>query len=73
MVVGRRLVRVLYTTGGVYRQEAADHIPALPEIARTVDAAARMPSGVIRTDLARSRNRLMAALLDSRDAVARAL
>jgi len=73
LTIGRRLVRILYTTGGVYRQETADHVPALPEVARAVSAAASMPVGVIRTDLARSRNRLVGALLECREAVAQVI
>lgn len=66
---GRALVRVLYARDGAYRQDVADHIPLLPELGAAAALRGAVPDGVLRTDLARARNRIEGSLLDVRDAV----
>src|ERR1700733_7465699 len=71
--VGRPLVRVLYSRDGAYRQDAADHIPLLPEFGQAAAKRGSLPNGVMRTELMRARNRVDGALLDVRDVLGAAL
>jgi hypothetical protein len=68
LAAGRALVAVLYTREGRYRQDAADHIPLLPEFGEAAAARGSVPDGVIRTEVLRSSNRLRRALADATQA-----
>lgn len=65
LAIGRALVSVLYSRTGPYRQDPADHFKLLPELGAAVDAAGRVPDGVLRTELTRASNRLRRALADA--------
>jgi hypothetical protein len=62
--IGRLLVGVLYSRDGRYRQDPADYVPLLPEFGHAELARGKAPDPVLRTDLARARNRLEGALMD---------
>jgi N-acetylated-alpha-linked acidic dipeptidase len=67
--IGRALVTVLYAREGRFRQDPALNIAPLPDFATALEMADSAPAGVIRTELARARNRLEAALYEVIDAV----
>jgi N-acetylated-alpha-linked acidic dipeptidase len=66
----RALVGVLYAREGRFRQDPALNIQPLPDFAAGLDAIGSVPEGVVRTELARARNRLEAALYEVIDAAA---
>ena len=65
LAIGRALVSVLYSRGGTYRQDPADHFKLLPEFGAATDAMGSAPDGVVRTELMRASNRLRRALADA--------
>jgi N-acetylated-alpha-linked acidic dipeptidase len=68
--IGRALVNVLYAREGRFRQDPALNVAPLPDFAAALGAVGTVPDGVIRTELARARNRLEAALYEVIDAAA---
>ena len=68
LAIGRALVSVLYSQEGRYRQDAADHIPSLPDFGAAAEAVGSVPDGVLRTELTRASNRLRRALADAASA-----
>jgi hypothetical protein len=62
--IGRLLVGVLYSRDSRYRQDPADYVPLLPEFGHAELARGKSPDPVLRTELARARNRLEGALLE---------
>jgi hypothetical protein len=59
---GRALVNVLYARNSRFRQDPALGVEPLPDFAAGLAAVGTVPDGVVRTELARARNRLEASL-----------
>jgi N-acetylated-alpha-linked acidic dipeptidase len=69
--IGRKLVSILYTRAGRFRQDPALDQPLLPDLAAAASAAAGVPEGVARAEVRRALNRIEEALLETAELIGR--